>query len=164
MALSFNHATKRIGVPQVDAQPLLIQDLINAIRTEEASERGIVYPQIADAAGKDSLGGAVAVGITVSLRSTWALEFESGAYQATVAGGNLSDALDRVVNTGNPQVLFLASAAATLVSGGGGSAPTASQNAAAVWGYARSAATTPGSMGEYVSKKLLSVAKLMGLK
>lgn len=120
MALSFTHATKMIGVPQVDAQPLTIQSLINAIRTEEASERGIVYDQIATAAGKDDLGGSVSVGITVSLLSTWKLDFASGSYQATVTGGNLSDALNRINNTGSPQVLVNSSAAGTLVAVGSG--------------------------------------------
>lgn len=132
MALSFTHATKRIGVPQVDAQPLTMQALIDAIREEEASERGIAYDQIADAAGKDNLGGGVMTGITVNLRSTWMIEFASGSYQAAVSGGNLSDALARVYNTGSPQVLINSSSAATVIYGeGGGTAPTAAQNATA---------------------------------
>lgn len=118
MALSFAHATKRIAVPQVDAAPLLLQALVNAIRDEEASERGIAYDQIADATGKEDLGGGVQTGITLALRSTWKIEFAAGAYQATITGGNLADALNRVYNTGNPQVLVLASAAATLVETG----------------------------------------------
>lgn len=132
MALTFDHATKRIGVPQADAQPLTIQDLVNAIRDEEASERGIAYDQILDASGKETLKTGVTTGITAALRSTWAINFEAGSYQATIDGGNLADALDRVVNTGSPQVLVLSSAAATIVSGDGGSAPSASTVAAAV--------------------------------
>lgn len=116
--LSFSHSTKLIGIPQADAQPLSMQELINAIRTEEASERGITEPQIATAAGKDDLGGGVLVGITVNLLSSWKLSFAAGAYQATINGGNLSDALARIDNTGSPQVLVQASAAATLVNGG----------------------------------------------
>ena len=132
MALSYTHATKLIGVPELDAQPLTMQTLINSIREEEASERGIVYDQIADASGKDDLGGGVSVGITVALRSSWKLNFAAGAYQAAVDGGNLSDALARINNTGSPQVLVLASAAATVVALGG-SVPTAEENANAVW-------------------------------
>lgn len=118
MALTFDHAAKLIGVPQAEAQPLLIQDLVNAIRTEEASARGITYDQILDATGKDDLGGGAYTGITASLRGSWRIQFASGAYQATITGGNLSDALSRVSNTGNPQVLVLSSAAATLVETG----------------------------------------------
>lgn len=131
MALSFNHATKRIGVPQADAVPLLIQDLVNAIRDEEASERGICYDQIADASGKADLGGGVQTGITLALRSSWKVEFVAGSYQATITGGNLADALARVHNTGSPQVLVASSAAATIVATGGGGGLTASQ----VWSH-----------------------------
>lgn len=140
MALTFDHATKLVGVPQADAAPLLIQTLINAIRDEEASERGITYDQIADATGKNDLGGGVQTGITVALRSSWKLNFAAGGYQATISGGNLADALSRVDNTGSPQVLVQSSAAATLVIGDGGAAPTAAQNAAAVLAAAQ---TTP---------------------
>lgn len=118
MALTFDFAAKRIGVPQADAQPLLIQSLVNSIRDIEASERGITYDQIADATGKAALGGAVLTGITLALRSTWALQFEAGAYQAAVDGGNLADGLNRIYNTGSPQVLLQSSAAATLVETG----------------------------------------------
>lgn len=132
MSLTFTHAAKRIGVPQADAQPLTLQTLIDAIRDEEASERGITYDKIADAAGKDDLGGGVMTGITVNLRSTWLIEFVTGSYQATLTGGNLADAMSRIYNTGSPQVLVNSSAAATVIYGeGGGTAPTAAQNAQA---------------------------------
>lgn len=132
MALSFDHASRLIGVPQADAVPLLVQTLVNAIREEEASERGIVHDQILDASGKEDLGGGVVTGITAGLRSTWKINFAAGAYQASIDGGNLADALSRIHNTGSPQVLILASAAATVVTGdGGGTCPTAAQIAAA---------------------------------
>lgn len=133
MTITFNHSTRHIGVPQADAQPLTLQALINAIRDEEASERGIAYDQIADAAGKDDLGGGVMTGITVNLRGAWVLDFAAGSYQATVSGGNLADALSRIFNTNSPQVLVQSSAAATVISGdGGGSGPSAEQIASAV--------------------------------
>lgn len=120
MALTFTHSTQRVGVPQADASPLLLQTLINAIRDEEESERGIVHDQIAVATGKDDLGGGAYTGITVALLGGWKLDFQAGAYQATLDGGNLADALARIANTGNPQVLVRASAAATVVATGSG--------------------------------------------
>lgn len=132
MALSFSHATKRISVPQADAQPLLIQSIVDAIREEEASERGIAYDAICDATGKDVLAAGVTTGITLALRSTWVLEFAAGAYQATITGGNLADALARVYNTGSPQVLINSSAASTAVASDGSTGPSAAEIAAAV--------------------------------
>lgn len=134
--LTFDHAAKLIGVPQADAQPLLIQALVNAIRDEEASERGIAYDQILDSSGREDLGGGVLTGITAGLRSSWKLVFATGSYQATVDGGNLADGLARVSNTGSPQVLLRSSVASTVVdSGGAGTAPSAGQVADAVWAH-----------------------------
>lgn len=119
MALSFNHATRRIFVPRAEAQPLLLQTLLNAIREEEASDRGINNDPIAEASGKDSLGGGVTTGITVRLLSTWLIEFEAGNYQARIDGGNLAESLSRVANTGNPQVVIQSSVATTLAASDG---------------------------------------------
>lgn len=154
MALSFDHAAKLISVPQPDAQPLLIQDLVNAIRTEEASERGIAYDQILDATGKEALGGGAYTGITAAMRSTWKISFAAGAYQATIDGGNLADALSRVQNTGSPQVLIKSSAAATVVNSSGGTAPSATQVANAVWTHA----IEGGLTAEQVQRILLAIA------
>lgn len=120
MALTFDHTTSLIGVPQLEAGPILIQSIVNALREEEASERGIVHDQIADASGKADLGGGVYTGITLALRSTWKLNFAAGSYQATIDGGNLADGLARINNTGSPQVIMRASAAATIVATGSG--------------------------------------------
>lgn len=146
MAITFDYATRLINVPQAEAAPILIQTLLNAIRAEEASERGITYPTTCTASGKDSLGGAVAVGITLSLLWSWKVSFASGAYQASVDGGNLSDALNRINNTGSPQVLVNASAAATIANGNGVSVPSAAENAAAVWTRAIEGALTAEQM------------------
>jgi hypothetical protein len=137
MALSFDHATSRISVtsPQVS---LTCQDLINAIREEEASERGIAYDPIAEASGKADLGGGVSTAITVYLLDDWQVQWYAGAYTATIGGGNLvaagGDAVAYV--SGGPQVEITLSAAATIVNGEGGTAPSASEVADAVWQHA----------------------------
>jgi hypothetical protein len=134
MALSFDHATSRISVtsPQVS---LTCQDLINAIREEEASERGIAYDPIAEASGKADLGGGVSTAITVYLLDDWQVQWYAGNYTATIGGGNLvaagGDAVAYV--SGGPQVEITLSAAATIVNGEGGTAPSASEVADAVW-------------------------------
>lgn len=152
MALSFNHSGRRILVPQAEATPVLLQSLLNAIRDEEASERGITHDQIADASGKNDLGGGIQTGITLSLRTTWKVEFEAGAYQAIITGGNLSDALARVHNTGSPQVLVLASAAATLVETG---VSGLTSGEAAQLAQAAAGAASPADIAEAVWAKTL---------
>lgn len=118
MALSFNHGTKRIivGSPQ---NTLDVQDLVNAIREEEESERGVSHDKICDASGKDLLDTGVSVGITLRLLSTWQIEWWAGNYTAKIGGGNLiaesGDPVAYVV--GGPQVEITLSAAATIVGG-----------------------------------------------
>jgi hypothetical protein len=105
-----------------------MQALINDIRTEEASERGITYDVIATASGKDSLGGSIYTGITVSLNDPWAVAFYVGTYDADIGGGNLvskrvdQDPIAHV--TGGPQVRITRSAASTIAATGSGVTPT----------------------------------------
>lgn len=125
MAITFNHSTQRI-VTTASTVAIAIQDLVNAIRAEEASERGITYPHIADATGKDNLGGGVAVGITCSLLDPWQLEPYAGNYTLTIDGGNLvslrSDNDVTYYVVGGPQIEITRAAAgviSTVTSGSG---------------------------------------------
>jgi hypothetical protein len=136
MALVFNHATQRVQITSPQTV-VLIQDLLNACRSEEETTVGIADGRIASAAGKEVLGAGVQVGITLTLLENWQLEFWAGNYTATITGGNLvaasGDAVAYVV--GGPQVEITLSAAATITDGGGGgggSAPTAVEIAQAV--------------------------------
>ena len=158
MSLTFNQSGKRINVisPQTAVD---VQTLLNTIRAEEASERGITYDKLCNAVGKDALGGAVATAITLSLLSTWQLEFYAGNYVATIDGGNLVAAVtDAVAYTvGGPQIEIMRSAAATVVSTGGSSMttdehnqlmslPAAANNATAVWAKAIEGSLTAEQM------------------
>lgn len=107
--------------PTVD---ILVQDLINAVREAEASERGIVYEQIARASGKEDLGGGVTVGISLELLGNWQVHFWAGNYIAKIAGGNLvgGPGGDPVAYTAGVQVLLIQSAASTIVTSGTGGA------------------------------------------
>lgn len=116
MALSFDHTTRLINI-QSPQDTLNCQDLINAIREEEASERGILYDQIATASGKEDLGNGVYVGMTVNLLSPWQVKFWAGNYIAKIAGGNLVGGIlgDPVAYSAGVQVLLIQSAASTVV-------------------------------------------------
>jgi hypothetical protein len=116
MSLTFDFLDSFIevggGQTEVD-----VQDLIDAIREAEATETGIAYGRIASASGKESLGGAVAVGITVELEDPWQLHFETGSYIAKVSGGNLvgGPGGDPIAYSAGVQVLLIQSAASTVI-------------------------------------------------
>jgi hypothetical protein len=150
VAIEFDHTQHLINImsPQ---NTLSCQDLLDAIRTEEASATGINYPQIASASGKEDLGSGVNVGMTVALIEPWQVKFWAGNYIAKVAGGNLVGGLggDPIAYSAGVQVLLVQSAASTIVTQSTGSGlsaeehdalmavPTAPVNAAAVWSYER---------------------------
>jgi hypothetical protein len=124
--LLFDFTARQIQVQQARGSSLDIQDLINAVRTAEATEEGIQHPNIADAEGKASLGGGVTVGITVELVNNWQLKWYSdGVYQASISGGNLVGGIsdNPIATTADVQVLLTQSAnttIATVDTGGSG--------------------------------------------
>jgi len=132
MALAFNYLSRLIEVqsPQTDID---CQVLYDAIAEEQATARGIGFPRIASASGKESLGSGVAVGITVALLGGWQLRFWPGDYVARIAGGNLVGyaGADPVAPAPGVTILLIQSAASTVVSLDG-TVPSAADNAAAV--------------------------------
>jgi len=116
MAYQFDFENSLIEVISPQSE-VTIQELINEIRTAEQSEEGVQYSKIADASGKASLGGGIAVGITVELLGNWQLKFWTGNYIAKISGGNLvggpSD--DPVAYSAGVQVLLIQAAASTVV-------------------------------------------------
>lgn len=119
MAYVFDFYTQIIDItsPQVD---VVVQDLLNEIRDAEYSELGMSFPKIANATGKDDLGGGVVTGITLTLEPNWQLRFWPGNYTASITGGNLvgGNAGNPIAYTAGVQIRLVQSAASTLVTGG----------------------------------------------
>lgn len=116
MAIEFDYDNNLINITSPQ-DTLICQDLIDAIRTEEASERGITYQQIATSSGKEDLGGGVYVGLTINLISPWQVKFWGGNYIAKISGGNLVGGIlgDPVAYSAGVQVLLVQSASSTIV-------------------------------------------------
>lgn len=112
--IDFDQELINITSPQ---NTLSCQDLIDAIRAEEASEVGITRDQIATGSGKESLGDGVFVGMTLNLIEPWQVKFWSGNYIAKIAGGNLVGGIsgDPVAYSTGVQVLLVQSASSTVV-------------------------------------------------
>lgn len=124
MAIVFDRVNKVIEV-ESPAVEVTIQALLNAIRDFEDDQENMDVAQIAKAAGKDDLGGGVAVAITLELLNNWQLMFEARSgpdwVQCIVKDGNLVGGL-----AGNPiktsayvQVKLVQSAYGTLTGGAG---------------------------------------------
>lgn len=93
MALTFDFYNSIIEVPLPDTT-LTMQDLINQTRDQEDElTPGLNYTKIADASGKDDLGGGISTGITVRLLDSWQVRFAArpgpSTIQCFLTGGNL---------------------------------------------------------------------------
>jgi hypothetical protein len=109
------------------------QELIDEIRTAEASVSGITHSKIANAAGKESLASGVQVGITLEIYAPWELRFWDGNYVATIRDGNLVGTSGiPIAYSSGVQVLMIQSAAATIVTPEGGDYPSAGEIATEV--------------------------------
>jgi hypothetical protein len=174
MGLLFDFDAQIIDVTSPQTS-VIIQDLIDAIRTQEAHlAPGLGYPKIADATGKESLGGGILTGITVNLYPNWQIRFWAGSYQAEIKGGNIVGGLggNPIAYTPGVQVKLVQSAASTIVNTGG-SALTSEEHdrlmtgldmtvPAAVWEEILSTHNTTGSAGKIVQviKKKATLATI----
>ena len=148
-----------------------VQELLNAIRNWEDELINLDVPKIANATGKDDLGGGVSVGITLKLLN-WKVKFEARTGPdwviCNIRGGNLvavddiDDAMSPIEPSDYVTVTLTASSSATIAEGSGGSTPATI--ASAVWDKKTADHVVAGSFGEKVGKKLLTIVKFLGLK
>lgn len=174
MAYQFDFFNQIIDVlsPQ---QEVSVQDLLNNIRDQEYSALGMAYAKIANATGKDNLGGGVTTGITLTLEPDWQLRFYAGNYVASITGGNLVGGLNNnpIAYTAGVQVRIIQSAASTLVTGGGSALTTDEHNKlmsgldvtipSNVWEEILANHLDPGTTGKAV-KDIKTKATLASLK
>lgn len=120
--LRFDFPNKIIEVPIPDTN-LDLQYLINQIReAEDDITPGMAYSKIADAFGKQDLGGGVRVGITVVLLDGWRIRFEARTGPETISvrieGGNFvgEAGANPIAPSSYTQVTVAQSTSATLVS------------------------------------------------
>ena len=103
---SFNKVTRIITVELPDTE-VTVQQLINAIRDWEDDLTNIETSKVADASGKESLGGGLQVGITLKLLN-WKVKFADRAgpdyVDCSISGGNLLavDANNQSINPISP--------------------------------------------------------------
>lgn len=103
---------------------LTAQELIDAIREVEDSPIGILSPYIANATGKDTLGGDVATAITLTILDNWLIYSERGSGFFTIKDGNIvrhdaTTPFKANVNITYQQVLFQGGVITTINSGSG---------------------------------------------
>lgn len=121
--------------------------------------------------GGDPLPGGLFLGSTFFLENGWKIRPYEGNHSLNIIGNLYSrDGSFPFVQTLGSYNVLITSTVSQLVqgistgSGTGGDTPTATEIANAVWNKPMSENTNSGTFGEFIQKKLLSVAKFIGLK
>ena len=187
MAISVNWPTKVINVPKADmtlvqSSPFEIRELnINTFRLTlknlEDDEAGMPFPRTHNHNTIVTVGG-VTLARVVEIINGYTITFENGSYAVNLVGANsnISDVVNlntvsvRAANSAGLTELNLAASiwdeliADHLTAGTTGKALNDAGSAGNPWGTSISGNTDPGTFGELVGKKLLTVAKFLGLK
>jgi hypothetical protein len=143
-------SSPRIITIAAPSTTIILQDLYDTLRSLEDDEIGILYPRLLDAAGKQSLGNDVYVGITLTLRNAL-LAFAARTGPAwsvcRVTGGNLvaTDVLGVTLDTpisptAYTQIILAAASSSTLILSEGGSGENA-------WDSTLAGHQEPGTFG-----------------
>ena len=167
MAIEFSKPDKLIVVTSGQTT-VTIQALINAVRDYEDDAANMEIAQIANAAGKQDLGGGTAVGITFELINNWRIAFSGwqgpDEEPVFVTGGNLV-----ATNIYNNNPIAASGSPNTYVTVQQSTSPsiagvTAAEIASAVWDANTATYTSGTTFGEKVGQKLLTFIKFMGAK
>lgn len=165
MAITVNWGTKIISVPKADTtllQPspevreLDVDVLRLALKDLEDDIEGMAHLDTHNHITEVLLSG-ITYARFVEIINGYTVEFEDGQYTISCVGANHNLGDVKVAN----QVSLIINNAAGLIYPGDFSVPYI---AGAVWDEATSDHTTAGTFGEKVGKKLLTVAKFIGLK
>lgn len=167
MSIQFNRGTKIATIPIADGDLITIQSIYDQFRDFEDEPRNLDLNTMIQAGGKDDLGGGVFTVVTVTLLDGWLLAFAARGGPATevmrVTEGNLvaTDELGvpqfPISPTAFTSVVIAQATTGAIIAGVGTTAEE-------IWDHPIPGAPVPGSYGERVAKKLLDVARFIGLR
>ena len=187
MAISIDYTTRTISIPKADltlvqSTPFEIRALdIDAFRLElkdiEDNVGGISFVDTHTHNTAVTVGG-VTLARVVEIINGYTITFENGTYAVNLVGANsniadvtnLNEVQVRSANSAGLTDLNLAAAvwdtviANHLTAGTTGRALNDAGSAGNPWGTSVTGNTDPGTFGELVGKKLLTVGKFLGLK
>lgn len=155
MGISLDASTKIVSITSPTTS-VTVQDLVNEIRDWEDEQENLAYTHVIDAVGKADLGGGVTTGITMTLSSTWQIQFWSGVSRGTLKDGNIVGGVSGipVKNTGGSDTILQLGAVATTIATAGGAL------AQSVWEYDLSGTFSSKSAG-WLIKKVKSITDVI---
>jgi hypothetical protein len=167
MPLSFDRVAKIATVPVADGTQITVQSIYDQFRDFEDEPQNLDLKTTITAGGKDDLGGGRFTVITVTLLDGWRVAFEARpgptTEQMTITDGNLVG-LDEfgvpqfpVAPTAFTAVTMAQATTGAIIAGVGTTAEE-------IWDHIIPATPVSGSYGERVAKKLLDLARFIGLR
>ena len=128
MAIQLNPLTKVVEITS-PTTTVTVQELVNAIRDWEDELANMSYSRVIDAVGKADLGGSVYTAITLTLSSTWQIQFWNGVTVGYIKDGTVVGGVGGypVKPTGGNDTIIVNNQVGGTISLSGGSAPTAEQ-------------------------------------
>lgn len=126
------------------------------------------YTQAISVIGGDPIGGSRYLGATFFLENNWKIRPYEGNHTLTITGNvysrDGSSPLTATIGNYNVLVNMSTSNLIDTIATGGSDAPTAEENATAVWNKILPETPVASSYGEWVSAHLLTLAQFLGLK
>jgi hypothetical protein len=166
MSVTFD-GTNKLIVADPGTTSLDVRDVYSRWKDWAATGDNARFPQAFRVVGGDPTEGANFIAPYFFLTEGWRLRPQEADHTLALSGALLVDGGgDPIIPTvGTYRVLVRVSVPvrAEGVATGGGSGPDASTIAAAVWNRSTTG-PTPGSYGAFVTGKLLTVAKFLGLR
>lgn len=166
MPLQFNRVTRIATLPEADGRTITIQSIYDQFVDFQDEPENMNLPQTITAGGKDDLGTGEFTVVTATLLDGWRLAFEAapGPTQVlgTVTGGNF---VARFTTTTPNDTVQFPIAPTAFISGfiaqatTGALVPGSGISASDVWDY--SGPYVAGSIGEFVTRKLLTMVKFL---
>lgn len=153
MAIQLNPLTKVVEITS-PTTTVTVQELVNAIRDWEDELANLSYAKVIDAVGKADLGGGVSTSITLTLSSTWQIQFWSGVGIAIIKDGTTVGGVggNPVMATGGADTVIVNNTVGGTVGTISGTVPTVEQIADGVWDEDLTGHTTSKSAGWFVQK------------
>lgn len=170
MAITINWGTSVINIPKADmtliqASPTEIRELdLNEFRLTlkalEAGEEGMNYPQTHNHNTTVTVGG-VTLARVIEIIEPYTITFEDGQYAVNLVGAN-SNVSDKT--NVNQVSVRAANSAGLIVTESADLAAAAQLVSETVWSDAAASYGTAGTMGGFLTKKVLTTGKFLGLK
>ena len=163
--ITFDSATKRIVL---DSTTVTATEVYSRWVDWAAQSDNLKYGMVIRQVGSDDLGGGLSIPPYYFLQGTWRIRPMEANHNLTIIGNLFVEGggvpVVQTLGTYQVNVNYTVPVQAQGISTSGSSGPSAEEIAEAVWARQTSTMVAEGSIGLWMTGKLLTVARFLGLK